>query len=75
MSDGAVLRPAHLPPEIRAPAPEPGRVAVAGTLADVEKQYIERVLEQTGGHMARAAEVLGIHRNTLRRKLETYGIA
>jgi hypothetical protein len=28
----------------------------------------------TGGHLARAAELLGIHRNTLRRKLQEYGL-
>jgi len=77
MADGPLLRPVHLPAEVRDPAPRRGGAAVepTGTLADVERRYIQRVLEQTGGHMAHAAEVLGIHRNTLRRKLETYGIA
>jgi DNA-binding NtrC family response regulator len=76
MAEGAVLRPIHLPPEIRAPLPSPAPDdGEPGTLAEVEKRYIERVLDQTGGHMSRAAEVLGIHRNTLRRKLETYGLA
>jgi DNA-binding NtrC family response regulator len=76
MADGAVLRPIHLPPEVRAPLPSPAEEeSEPGTLAAIEKRYIERVLDQTGGHMSRAAEVLGIHRNTLRRKLEGYGLA
>ena len=41
----------------------------------MEKRYIRQVLDQTDGHMAQAAEVLGIHRNTLRRKLEAYDLA
>jgi DNA-binding NtrC family response regulator len=75
LADGAVIRAAHLPAEVRTPAPESGDGFSAwGTLAEVEKRYIARVLDQTGGHMAHAAEVLGIHRNTLRRKLEGYGM-
>jgi DNA-binding NtrC family response regulator len=76
MAEGTVLRPAHLPPDIRAPLPSPADEGTEpGTLAEIEKRYIERVLDQTGGHMSHAAEVLGIHRNTLRRKLEAYGLA
>jgi DNA-binding NtrC family response regulator len=76
LADGAVIRAAHLPAEVRTPALESGDgFSAYGTLADVEKRYIARVLDQTGGHMAHAAEVLGIHRNTLRRKLEAYGMA
>ena len=76
MAEGPVLRPIHLPPDVRNPAQQSLQDSEAvGTLADVEKRYIEQVLNSTGGHMARAAEVLGIHRNTLRRKLESYGLA
>jgi DNA-binding NtrC family response regulator len=76
LAEGPVIRAAHLPAEVRDCAPAGGSAFHAfGTLADLEKRYIQRVLDQTGGHMAHAAEVLGIHRNTLRRKLETFGIA
>src|SRR5574341_1034567 len=34
-----------------------------------ERQHILRVLEQTGGNKARAAEILGIQRRTLYKKL------
>ena len=46
----------------------------AMTLSAMERQHIQRVLRLTGGRLTRAAELLGIHRNTLRRKLDQYGI-
>ena len=45
-----------------------------GTLADSERSYIVRVLEHTHGTHGAAAEILGIHRNTLARKLKEYGL-
>ena len=44
------------------------------SLAQVEAAHIRGVLEQSGGHIGRAAEVLGIHRNTLARKVQEYQI-
>ncbi|HSG49302.1 MAG TPA: sigma-54 dependent transcriptional regulator [Longimicrobiales bacterium] len=44
------------------------------TLAEVEAAYIARVLAAQDGHMGRTAEVLGIHRNTLTRKVQDYGL-
>ncbi len=44
------------------------------TLAEVEKSYIEEVLEYTNWHKSRAAEILGIHRKTLLEKRKLYGI-
>jgi two-component system, NtrC family, response regulator HydG len=44
------------------------------SLAEVESEHVRRVLESVGGHMARAADTLGIHRNTLTRKVRQYGI-
>jgi two-component system response regulator HydG len=40
------------------------------TLAEVEKQHIQRVLERTGQNKTKAAEILGIDRKTLREKLK-----
>jgi hypothetical protein len=34
-----------------------------------------RVLAISHGHLGQAADLLGIHRNTLRRKLQEYGVA
>jgi Fis family transcriptional regulator, factor for inversion stimulation protein len=43
-------------------------------LASVEKPMIEVVLLQAGGNQTRAAEILGLNRNTLRKKMGVYGI-
>ncbi len=44
------------------------------TLQDVEEKHVRRVLETTRGNAKRAAEILGIGRSTLYRKLESYNI-
>ena len=43
---------------------------VVDTLADAESEQIRRVLAATGGNKSRAAQILGIERKTLYRKLE-----
>lgn len=44
------------------------------SLKILEKKHIERVLASLEGNITKAAEVLGIHRNTLMAKLKEYGI-
>lgn len=44
------------------------------SLAEVEKEAIERALAHTRGHQGRAAELLGISRKTLWEKRKRYGI-
>ena len=44
-------------------------------LASVERPLLSLVLEHTGGNQLRAAEILGMNRNTLRKKLEALGLA
>lgn len=62
--------PPALRPEGEAPAP---RVSVqGGTLKDLEREAIRRALDQTGGNRTKTAEVLGITRPTLRKKLKDY---
>jgi DNA-binding NtrC family response regulator len=75
--DAEELRAEHLPPEIRGralagrpPAAEDGGL----TLAEVEQQHILRVLRQFDGNRSRAAQVLGISRAGLYKKLRRYGI-
>jgi Fis family transcriptional regulator, factor for inversion stimulation protein len=41
-------------------------------VTDFEKKFIKRALERTAGNQCRAAKVLGIHRNTLSRKIGEY---
>jgi two-component system response regulator HydG len=43
-------------------------------LTDVEKYYIERALELTGGRREEAATMLGIGERTLYRKIKEYDI-
>jgi DNA-binding NtrC family response regulator len=38
----------------------------------LEKTLIERTLERTGGNRSAASKLLGIHRNTLQRKMADY---
>jgi len=42
-------------------------------LKALERLYIQRVLEKTGGHKARAAQILGLDRRTLYRKVAEFG--
>jgi two-component system response regulator AtoC len=42
-------------------------------LEEVERRYILRVMEAVGGNKSQAAQVLGLGRKTLYRKLEAYG--
>jgi DNA-binding NtrC family response regulator len=44
------------------------------SLAEVEADHIARVLASFDGHIGNAAESLGIHRNTLARKIQEYGV-
>lgn len=43
-------------------------------LASVEKPMLEVVMKQAGGNQTIASEILGINRNTLRRKLTDHGL-
>jgi two-component system response regulator AtoC len=75
MNDGEELAPEHLPAELVAggidpvgPALEEARVQIP-TLEDVELRYMRAVLELMGGNKLRAAEKLGITRQTLAKRL------
>ena len=43
-------------------------------LACVEKPMLEYILNKVGGNQSKAAEILGINRNTLRKKMATHHI-
>jgi two-component system response regulator HydG len=49
-----------------------GALARGLTLAELEREYIERVLAAEGGNKTRAAQRLGLDRKTLYRKLDEY---
>jgi DNA-binding NtrC family response regulator len=45
-----------------------------GTLADVERAYVQHVLAQTGGHKSKTAEILRVSRGRLDRIIEKHGL-
>jgi two-component system nitrogen regulation response regulator GlnG len=59
-------------------ASQPGGVPAAGlydrVLADIERPLFQLTLAATKGNQMRAAEVLGLNRNTLRKRLQDLGI-
>jgi Fis family transcriptional regulator, factor for inversion stimulation protein len=43
-------------------------------MGGIEKPLVEIVLKETGGNQTQAANILGINRNTLRKKIAEYKI-
>jgi len=43
-------------------------------ISNVEKTLIRSIMSRTDGNQTQAAEILGLNRNTLRSKLQKYGI-
>jgi two-component system response regulator AtoC len=68
---GATIEAGDLPVELLLGAPV-AAPEEAYSLEGLEQQTICRVLAQTGGHQQRAADLLGISRRTLIRKLKLY---
>jgi DNA-binding NtrC family response regulator len=73
LSGGDSIDVHHLPPQFSSRMPE-GRTpdaapAEARTLAAIEKAYILKVMQQANGNKSEAAKILGITRQTLRKKL------
>ena len=51
-----------------------GNIFLPEAIEILEKNMIQRSLEGNGGNRCAASKQLGIHRNTLQRKMEEYGI-
>lgn len=49
-----------------------GRILLDEARAEFEKVYIEKCLERNKKHISKTAEVLGIHRNTLSKRIASY---
>lgn len=80
MASGDMVDTHDLPDYLQAPPPERadqlvGLPASRGTLAEVEREYIARVLRETGGVVHAAAERLGVPRTTLNGKMRKLGIS
>jgi transcriptional regulator with PAS, ATPase and Fis domain len=71
-----IILPEHMPPEVSGlrPVAMPGSLDIGDyfprPLGEVERAYIEAVLKRVGGNKSKAAEILGITRQTLRSKLD-----
>jgi DNA-binding NtrC family response regulator len=75
LSDAEAIGLDDLPPQVkerRSSDMLAGPLARGLTLAELEREYIERVLAAEGGNKTRAAARLGLDRKTLYRKLEEY---
>ena len=74
VTQGKTIRVSDLPDDLQAEAHALGGAAPSAlpSLAEVEARHIATVLEHTGGVIHTAAEILGIHRNTLARKVKEY---
>ncbi|MGZ8540586.1 MAG: sigma-54-dependent transcriptional regulator [Chitinophagaceae bacterium] len=69
LMDGPEILPGHLPYEIQK---QNSTVLQALSLAAVEKQHIQKILQHTNGNKAKAARLLEIGLATLYRKIEEY---
>ncbi|MBI9096110.1 MAG: sigma-54-dependent Fis family transcriptional regulator [Sphaerochaeta sp.] len=75
LSRSSVIEVEDLPPSVRLSASSAQLSLDVGiTLAEAEKKLIMSTLVMCGGNKTRAAEVLGIGRKTLHRKLQEYQI-
>lgn len=70
MADGDTILPEHFPFEIQKQSGGSSNL----TLANVEKDHIQKVLRYTNGNKTRTAVLLGIGLTTLYRKMEEYKI-
>jgi DNA-binding NtrC family response regulator len=87
LAAGPLIEPHDLPERVRHPQPPPGRAAMPSvapaaasaspledTLEGVEREQIRETLRVTGWNISQAATRLGISRNTLRYRIEKYGL-
>src|SRR4029079_17353240 len=74
--NGARIEAQHLPDDIRESraGTQQGARYKASSGADDDRAAIEAALAHTGGTLSRAAELLGMGRTTLWRKMRAYGI-
>ena len=79
LAHGRKISKRFLPDAIRKQKPRKKTVLQPGTepvvsLAQMEKSYILKVYRRSGNNKSQTARRLGIALNTLRKKLETYGV-
>ncbi len=77
LADGDKIDEDNIPADIKThyrKQPFGTDISFDGTLADVEREYIAKVLSDAGGNKVKAAKRLGISRRTLYRKMSEYGL-
>jgi two-component system, NtrC family, response regulator AtoC len=81
LSRGPLVLPSDLPDAVRqagvglaAGGGTPGQSGALPTLEEMEKRYLQQVLQETGGNKVQAAKILGIDRRTLYRMAERFGL-
>ena len=72
LSDREVVSLEDLPPHLRSTTIQ--RKLPLSSIEEMEKRLILDILKVTGGNQSKAAKILGVHRNTLHRKLKKYNI-
>jgi DNA-binding NtrC family response regulator len=91
LSEGKELTAEDLPDEVNSSSKSSGRTQVEiedkdalqipftadfrNDRREFERRYIARCLEESGGNVTRAAQVLGMHRQSLQHKLRELGLA
>ncbi len=73
------IRPDHLPPHLRAaagstPKERPSLLSLGLSVEEVEKAMLEEALHKAGGNVSEASRLLKVTRNTLRYRMEKYGL-
>jgi DNA-binding NtrC family response regulator len=75
LTDGSQITLGDLPPEVQGLSASGEEIEAWPTLEQSERDYIQRVLLHTGGRRGKAAEILGIPRTTLWRKMTRHGLS
>ncbi|HVI94632.1 MAG TPA: sigma-54 dependent transcriptional regulator [Anaeromyxobacter sp.] len=78
LARGDAITVADLPPELSAPAAQTDQGGGEGRYRKArdawERKFLEDLLREAGGNVAKAAELAGVHRSTLYEKLTRYGL-
>jgi len=71
LSEDGVVKVGDLPDEMLAAGDSKAGFSLAGekSLDELQRQYIEHILQRCGGNKKKAAEILGVNRKTIYRKL------
>ncbi|HZZ83216.1 MAG TPA: sigma-54 dependent transcriptional regulator [Anaeromyxobacteraceae bacterium] len=75
---GRAITAAELPKEISSAQPRPAHLAlrsIDADLAETEQLLLKKALAEANGHRGRAAEILGISRHALKRRLQRLGLS